>query len=1249
MGREWTKDQLAAMEKYAGSLLVSAGAGSGKTAVLVERIGRMISRENPIDIDRILIVTFTQAAASEMRDRILKDIREKMEKNPSDENLKRQSSLVSNASIMTIDSFCKKVVDENIHSSGIIPGYKIASGDELSLMERDAVREVLEEEFEKRDPNFIRIADNIMGDGTSDILENRIIKLKTFSEAFPEPEKWLVKALSSYSKIDGLLNEYARILNKELDNIINYYNIAIDLCEENSSFIEKPKELLKKELDQVLSIKDYIEEKEDSHNYDELRNLLRGLKFGIMNFGKNKENSHNYDEIKEKIKDLRERCKSIYREYASWLAEDEKIALEKLKELEKPLEYLAYVTIRFMERLRENMEAKQRVTFSHISHGALKVLRDDKGEVTEAAKRYSDFFEEIMIDEYQDSNDVQESILTAVSKNSNNIFMVGDVKQSIYRFRQANPSLFMAKYKDYGDLDEKLKEEGPPSLIKKGTRVLLSRNFRSRKNVIDIVNTIFSDLMSEEVGDIDYRGKEELIFSSLDFSKDNINYELEVDLIDVDQALEEVDDEDAMGLKGSSSLEIEAKMVAKRIRDIVEGKKMYIKEGDSKRYLSYKDIVILLRSTKQAAPVFKKALQEIGVPFYSEEKTGYFSNMEVQTVISLLKVIDNPLDDIPLLALLRSPIYSFREDELIEIRLEERNKNYYDSLTAYYKLHKKKLEINDSPESYEVKTSLKIKKFLEDMDRWRKLALYMPLDEFLWQLYEETNFYEYSLAMVGGQQRGANLRMLFLKAGEYERSTYKGIYNFIRYLDKLKKNEGDFGDARILSENSDVVRIMSIHKSKGLEFPIVFLSNITKNFNRGDEKGGFLVHEDLGVGVRHLEAEMNLVSETLKQKLIKERIRRDSASEEMRVLYVALTRAKERLIITGTIKDKEKTVAKWKESGERIRANLKSPREALHDSTMGDWIMPILLSLEGVEPTKGELSQGYRKEGSFNLNIYDKASLTLGNDRKDIKDIGSFYGGEVLEDEDLLARLKWVYPHEDEFKIPGKVSVSFLKKRAMEENFSMGEDSYDLMGENTEKTLGIQVNKAESEINKPQFLKESKDLTGADKGIAFHTVMMHLDPNISSLEGVNNLIEDLVNRELILKREGEAVEAKKVLAFLEDDLGKRFKRAYESGNLYREEMFYDSFKAEDLFPNTRSNEAITVIGIIDVFFKEGEDLVLLDYKTDYVPEGDGDFLLKRYQKQMEIYKESLEKLTSLKVKEVYIYSTYMEKVISVPI
>ncbi|MFB0917546.1 MAG: helicase-exonuclease AddAB subunit AddA, partial [Clostridiaceae bacterium] len=1130
---EWTSDQKKAISLRGENLLVAAGAGSGKTAVLVERIVEMISGENPIDIDSLLVVTFTKAAATEMRERISNRIAEKLGEDPSNRNLIRQMALLNRASIMTMHSFCNRVIGENFQSIDIDPENHLMDENETKLLMGEALNKVLEEGYESKDKGFLLLSDTLGGQRDDKALENLIVSLYRFAMAGPTPIDWIRKASTSY-EIEEISSDGAWWFGLLLDELSDGIEEIVDSCEKLLRALEMVPELQASKYgdffeDEARELAMLADDISNSDTFDGMRDLLSGFSFNRMPIVK--VNNEVVAAEQEKIKGLRDYYKAVFKELKEfWFKESSEYNLKLMREMSPVLKALGETVEKFILVYQDMKSEKNRMDYNDLEHFALKILCDvtqgEDGEFhvepKEAALKYRDRFKEILVDEYQDSNDVQETIIKAVSKDTSNVFMVGDVKQSIYRFRRAKPQLFLDKYLSYT-----LPEEEASN----GRKVMLFSNFRSRSEILHAVNFIFMRIMSKKAGELDYT-EEEALTPEAEYDYDK-TIPVEIELIDLtenssDTASVSNEDEEAEYEEDLTNIEIEAMHVASKIREMVNFGVILVNIKGNIRPLKYKDIVILLRSTKNRAEVFEKALNELAVPVYSESSGGYFESIEIRTMLALLRTIDNPRQDIPVLSVLRSPLFSFTEDELINIRFEDKKLLIIDCL----------MEVAESDSAL----GRKARAFLDSLEKWRDEAIHMELDEFIWKLYSDTAYYEYAGAMPNGIQRQANLKILFQRAGNYEKTSFKGLFNFIRYIDMMQEKEGDFGDAKIFGENEDVVRIMSIHKSKGLEFPVVFVSNCGKAFNRQDMRSNILIHEQLGIAVRNINVEKGTREDTLPRNILKAALNRESLSEEMRVLYVAMTRARERLILTGTATKLPLKLEKWADKGDTADKKLK-PYNVLKDSSYLDWIMPVILNENGIRAALDfdELQSSLSSTEGFQLRFYSKSDV-LRRD-SDVTDEASeeFWKGEEIADKGLMEVLNYEYPDKMASTLPGKISVSVIKKKTIEEN-PEDRDSLSLLDEKYEEQ--------EISLPRPTFLKEVKELSGSERGTAFHTVMFHINPGVSDVDEVNEEIQRMVDMEILLKSEADTVNRFKVLNFFKSDLGLRFRDADLAGDLY---------------------------------------------------------------------------------------------------
>lgn len=1257
-GTKWTAEQQRAIDTHDKNLLVAAAAGSGKTAVLVERIIKMIVRdENPVDIDKLLVVTFTNAAASEMRERIGNAITDKLDKNPNNKRLQKQLTLLNKANITTMHSFCLDVIRNNFHHIDLDPNFRIGDQTEIILMKQDIIGELFEDKYESMTltDGFYKVVETFGGNKDDSKLQDMVEGLYNFSMSGPYPRIWLKEKAKEFnlSSEDDLYNsKWMSIIlsgaEEELQSMINSLHGLIDILKEEGA---TPK-IIDNLSETISSI--YIAIDGYKAGYDEFQRALQSITFGTLRMGKDVDES-----IKNEVKNVRDTIKSKVKEMQKTFSFSLKDSYEAIKGMYPIMEALTDLVIEFMDRYKEKKIEKGILDFNDLEHYCLKILNEtyDKGIITPSsvALEFKNKFYEVLVDEYQDSNSVQETIIDLVSrKNSDNpnVFMVGDVKQSIYRFRQAKPELFLEKYNTYEEISD---DHGGNS-----GKILLYKNFRSRKEVLSGVNYIFKKIMSASVGEMEYTDKERLnpgaVFEPVDEENFFVGGDIDVNIIDLagkseEEDIEESSDDEVLDEEELDKIQVEARLVAKKIKDLFkvqDGRQfmVYDKEIREYRQVKYKDIVILLRATTGWAEVFSEELSKEEIPAYADSSSGYFQTIEIRTIMSLLQIIDNPLQDIPMVAVLRSPIFAFTPEELIDLRVINKNKYFYDVLRD---IADGCLDEEILPNGYALEDSLikKSKYVVEVLDRWREKSIHMPIDEFIWYLYMSTSYYGYVRAMPNGVQRQANLRILFQRAKQYESTSFKGLFNFINFINKLRSSSGDMGSAKTLGENEDVVRIMSIHKSKGLEFPVVILSACGKQFNQRDIYETILFHEDLGFGPDFIDYEKRYKYPTLAKEAIKKKLRLENLSEEMRVLYVALTRAKEKLILTGTTSNLEKSIDKWGKAvstaGKTVPSN-----EVFKGKSYLDWIaMALMLHNDGtplVDCFNGYIDRPFDdEESSWKVNLYSKSDIIEDNiesqkdDEEDVdvfEDMGTndYYKNEVEK------RLNWEYKFKKAGSIPTNMSVSELKKSAiLEEEQS---DANNLI--------------KEQPLRKPKFLQERKGLSPAERGTALHSAMQHLSfDKVSTLEEIKSQITYFVAKEILTDEEAEAVNPYKILKFFRNPLGEKILSCYKesSKEVHREKPFYIEVPStsiiNELPVDIYENEMIRIQGVIDCFLDEEDGITLIDYKTDYVDGENREKVINRYTTQIYYYTMALERITGKKVKEKYLYLFYIDEAIKI--
>lgn len=1176
--------------------------GSGKTAVLVERIINKVLNEK-INIDEILVVTFTNAAASEMRERILDAIYKKLDKEPENENLQKQITLLNKASICTIDSFCLEVVKNYFYElENISPNFRIADTSEIELLKQEVIDDIFEEKYENEDESFTKLINTYTSYRDDGPLKELILKIYSYIQSNPFPEKWLNEKIEMFNLNNKLEEDFGKTLWGEvllqeiketaIDSIVTLERIEKYLSVEPE--LEKFWQTIRNDLEQLEILK------ESTNSWDKAYEVCKNIEF--VTWPRKNSNLEIKERAKEARDEVKEKLKNISIKVLNCTSKE---ANQDIYDMYEILKKLKNLVLEFKEEFSKRKRDKNIVDFHDIEHFALKILlkTDENGNIlkTEIAKKYEKKFKEVAIDEYQDSNLVQEYILTAVS-NDKNIFMVGDVKQSIYKFRQAMPELFLEKYEKYKKKEDK--EE------KDNLKIQLFKNFRSKENILKFTNNIFQDIMSKQLGDILYN-EEEYLNLGANYPQIEQNQKIEINVIQTkeiegeEKTYIEENEEELQDNEHVEDTELEARFVANKIQELVKNKfQVYDKKKEMYRDIEYKDIVILLRATSKSAPIYEQEILNLGIPVFSDSSQEYLDSIEIQTIMSLLKIIDNPIQDIPLVTVLRSPIGKFTDDELIQIRLNDKKDNFYTCM-------QKAMISGDE------KLRNKIQNFLNDLDNWRKEQEYLALDELIWKIYSDTGYYNYVSLMPNGILRQANLKMLFERAKQYESASFKGLYNFIHFIEKIHLSSGDLGAAKIIGENENVVRIMSIHKSKGLEFPVVFLSSTGKQFNLMDLNKSILLHQEIGIGVKYIDYEKQIQYDTLSKAAVKNKILVETLSEEMRILYVALTRAKEKLIITGIEKNYDKLLEKMNQQIEQYPKQenkinsilLKKYKKYL------DWILLVYLYEE-------ENIKDFTE-----LKVYNKAELLkklVKQDKEEVDIIKILKNSDVEQEKlDKIGKIiEQKYKYKDSISIPNKTTVTELK-------------------ELSNKKIRKNVN-----FDAPKFIKNNMQerLTGAQKGTVLHLCMQKLEIGREyNLKDVKELINSLKEKEIITKLEAENVNINAILKFTKSKIWKELKSAKE---IHREEPFYMTIPAKEIY-NKELEEKILVQGIIDLYYiNSNNELVLLDYKTDYI-ENDEKELIQKYSNQLKLYKKALESALNRKVDKIYIYSTYLGKEIEI--
>lgn len=1201
MGMTWTESQKKVIDRRERNILVSAAAGSGKTAVLVERIIQKITQDK-VDIDKLLIVTFTNAAAAEMRERIRDAIEKKLEEEPEDTHLQRQFTLVHNAQITTIDSFCLYVIRNYFYKIDLEPNFRVADEGELSLLRSDVLGKLLEAHYAAGEEAFLSFVAGYGSAKSDQAIQDMILKMYTYAQSYPWPDEWLVSCGQAYDLKEEADMEQADWMKQFLDSLVTAVSDcgsqmweALNVCEEPDGpymYADALKEDIRR-LDAIRESGSYARFGEEINAYAKaFPKLAAARKFeGSVEKKELVQNIRNA--MKKEIKDMRDKF---------FFKEPEEIFLD-MKKTAPAVKMLVALTEEFASCFAAEKKRKNLVDFSDMEHFALKILVDQTTkEPTETADEFAALFDEIMIDEYQDSNYVQETLLRAVSKErfgQNNLFMVGDVKQSIYRFRLARPELFMEKFDTYA--------AGTPGC----ERIDLQKNFRSRDEVLSGVNDIFYKIMCRDLGNVVY-DENAALYPGADYPEDMDPAMFAMEVLVADES----------GAEEMERVELEARMIASRIHEMrKEGQTVTDKESGELRPMEYRDIVILLRSVSGMADTFVKVLSEEGIPAFTTSRTGYFSTVEIQTVLNMLRVIDNPMQDIPLAAVLYSPVGGFSGEDLAKIRAVSGEKTFYESILTYDTMPE---------EETDQKLRERLRGFLAKLEDFRKRVPYTPVHELITELLEETGYLSYITALPAGEQKCANVQMLIEQAIHYEDTSYKGLFHFVRYIEKLRKYDVDYGEADIINENENAVRIMSIHKSKGLEFPVVFAAGMGKTFNTQDTRSRLILHPELGIGLDCMDTVRRTKTPTLLKRTLARQTEEENLGEELRVLYVALTRAKEKLILCGCLKDVEKKFGEYRQNADTEHPVSFLARSSAH--CYFDWVLPALYSY----PEKYEIRVfGETDARAGHLKEAVRTLLTKEQVKRTVQTVDK----ELLEK--IEERLSFAYPFEAEKDIKTKVSVSEIKHQRMQFEPEEMETVQWYAEEETEEIV-------------PDFIeKRDRVNRGALRGSAMHLVMQCLPFAGSPSDGNKKQMYAWIAEELEkLKKAGrldetmyELVRIPMIVDFFASSLGKRMVQADQREELRKEKAFVLGIPAGEIW-DCDSRELVLVQGIVDAFFYEDGDIILMDYKTDSVEKPEQ--LIQRYQAQLDLYARALEEATGKKVREKIIYSFHLKKEIILP-
>ncbi len=1267
----WTPEQQQVIWARNRNLLVSAAAGSGKTAVLVERIIQMVTDEtDPVDMDELLVMTFTKAAAAEMRERIGQAVEKKLAEQPDNEHLQLQSTLVHHAQITTIDSFCLNLIRDHFNVLEIDPGFRIGDEGELMLLRKDAMEQLLEEYYELGDARFEQFVDTYAAGKADGGIEDYIMQVYNFAQSNPWPALWIENCRKEIRELEeGHLEETAWMaflmndVKKQLGELCEQLEAAIDVCtEEGGPEVYLP--TLETELAMLRGLR-------DAEDYESLSKGLRESVFGRLAAARSKEID---PEKKTFVTSCRDRIKkAVAGLKENYGFEDIGEAVSDMIGTSDVVEILLELTTGFIARYQESKREKNVVDFNDLEHYALEILvkqEDGKISYTAAADELSGQYREILVDEYQDSNYVQEELINSLSGarfGRPNVFMVGDVKQSIYRFRLARPELFMEKYETYTTGESA------------SQKIELHQNFRSRASVLASVNDVFYSIMTKNLGNIQYTEDAALhpgavfepVYPVVDEAASTVEDGItacragtptELLLVNTGKDASRPAGEEHSSHRRTAeweemadytSKEIEAKLIARRIRELTDedtGLLVWDKEEKHYRTARYQDMVILLRSISGWTDSFLNVLTQEGIPAYADTGTGYFNTIEVETVLAILAVIDNPMQDIPLAAVFKSPVAGVTDEELAYmmaiykkhpdkgqdrglygawrfcLELEAENQEQLDTQSRSRAEEDAKPSGEKTGDAILTSLTEKLRAFDQFLTEMRRESAYLPIHEVIYRVFVRTGYYDYVSAMPAGETRRANLDMLVEKASAYEKTSYKGLFHFIRYINNLKKYDTDFGEASAPGDGENMVRLMSIHKSKGLEFPIVFLAGLGKAFNKQDVRGKILIDADLGIGTDYLNPDLRLKSTTLKKNVLKRKMDLDSLGEELRVLYVAMTRAKEKLIMTATDRYLDKKMEKW---GQIPSDGTAIPYTIL--SAAGsclDWLlMSLPNSRDSIISTEIPLEELVGEE------VVRQVKKQISKEELLQMDLTTPGNQEYLDT--LTSVLAFEYPYKADITLHTKMSVSELKK--------MGQDADDW----DSLYQPVKPEFCEEPGTSKKWVSKTGQNYGASRGTAYHRALELLDfTSVTTKPDLARELKAILDNKKMEEADWKMLDADILWQFLISPLGQRMKAAQQKGLCHREQQFVMGIPASEMgFAN--SGELVLVQGIIDAYLEEDGGLVLIDYKTDRVSEGQEDYFIKRYKSQLDYYQRALEQMTGKHVAERLIYSITLQKEVTV--
>ncbi|MFT8871733.1 MAG: helicase-exonuclease AddAB subunit AddA [Sporolactobacillus sp.] len=1217
---KWTEAQLRAMTAAGHDVLVAAAAGSGKTAVLVERIIRKITApDRQTSIDRLLVVTFTKAAAAEMRERIGKALEQQLAAAPGDLYLRRQQALLAKAPIMTLHAFCHSVIHDYYYLLDIDPGFRLIDEIEAALIKEEVFDGVIEKKYADASDDFFQMVDCYSGDRSDQDIQSLVYRLYDFSMSHPHPRAWLNSIVESYRAGQAFdaqpwAGELKACIKSALADTRSALGEALTICRQPGGPSEYA-EILTEEQVQLERLP-----KPEETAWDDLRAAVRAFTFKKLPPCRDKSVDKAFQKA---VKRLRDAAKKNMEELQnSWFCQDAASCIGELEAMRVPVTALCRLVADFTAAYHEEKQEKGLLDFSDLEHECLRILRDPAADAwqekpSEAALHYQARFAEVLIDEYQDTNRVQEAIIRLITRDEGsggNLFMVGDIKQSIYGFRLAEPTLFLEKYRRFAAAESS------------GEKIDLSSNFRSRHEVIDATNFIFRQVMDRNVGGVAYDRSAELICGA---SYPALDAPADLEIIDRSESAET----DAEADVDRDALAVEAGAIADRIAAMIGGEngayQVFDRIKGGMRAIAFRDIAVLTRAAGSTAAVLLEALSARNIPAYTQLSKGYFDTIEISVMLAALQLIDNPYQDIPLASVLRSPMFRFSSDELAVVRTAEREHDFLSALLHYCSVHTDDL-------------SERLSAFLDQLESWREAARSRSVAQLIWQIYRDSGYFDYVGGLMGGTQRQANLKALYDRARQYERTSFRGLFRFLRFIERLRESGGDMGEARALSEQADVVRIMTIHKSKGLEFPVVFIAGMGRKFNMRDTSAPVLLHPQFGLGTRHIDPKVRTSTPTLPYLVMKARIRSDALAEEMRILYVAMTRAKEKLILVASSDRLEQAAAQWS-SAVNCSGWLLPAYQRRAAGSFLDWIGPCLIRHRAAAVLRGGVDgRAADQEIAGDASqwrilivpagaVHADPAVDHEADRLKIERVKNLQPVPVSSGfaDEVARQLNWTYPNSDAARHMAKQTVTELKSQHM--YFSDAEA--DPLGEQPFLTVGSE---------RPRFLQEGK-LSSAEKGTAVHLLMQHLDLRaVDSAHAIAEQARALAAQEVLTEVQARQINADAVAHFFQSDVGQDMRGSVQ---LVRECPFSYAADSSLIYPSwSGAKESVLIQGVIDCLFKTSSGLTLIDYKTDHLSarlsalsEIEAE-LRRRYRLQLLIYRRAVEAIWQQQVARVGLYA-----------